>query len=143
MDSYSKAAVERAMKVQEMILRALAKKILGGQAAKILGISDRSMRRYRERYEEVAMTGCSISGTAAQSEAVTVTTVELVLGRVNTRLYRDQDFDLNVWHFHEELREMHHIKLSYSWIKAAMQGAGLVERGRERACIASGARGGG
>jgi hypothetical protein len=52
MESYSKAAVERAMKVQEVILRATAKKITWGQAAEIIGISDRSMRRWRERLEE-------------------------------------------------------------------------------------------
>ena len=34
-----------AMKVQEVILRALAKKITWWQAAEIIGISDRSMRR--------------------------------------------------------------------------------------------------
>jgi transposase len=49
---YRKAAVERAMKVQEVILRAMAKKIRWWQAAEIIGISDRSMRRWRERYEE-------------------------------------------------------------------------------------------
>ena len=49
---YRKAAVERAMKVQEVILRAMAKKITWWQAAEIIGISDRSMRRWRERYEE-------------------------------------------------------------------------------------------
>src|SRR2546423_12223891 len=53
MVSYSKAAMERAMKVQEVILRALAKKITWWQAAEIIGISDRHMRRWRERYEEV------------------------------------------------------------------------------------------
>src|SRR5260370_41019507 len=52
MDSYSTAAVERAMKVQEVILRALAKKITWWQAAEIIGISDRSMRRWHQRYEE-------------------------------------------------------------------------------------------
>src|SRR3989454_11349623 len=52
MDFYSKAAMERAMKVQEVILRALAKKITWWQAAEIIGISDRHMRRWRERYEE-------------------------------------------------------------------------------------------
>jgi len=44
--------MERAMKVQEGILRALAKKITGWQAAEIIGISDRHMRRWRERYQE-------------------------------------------------------------------------------------------
>ena len=50
MFSYPKAAMERAMKVQEVILRAMAKKITWYQAAEILGISDRHMRRWRERY---------------------------------------------------------------------------------------------
>ena len=62
MDFYPKAAMERAMKVQEVILRAMAKKITWWQAAEIIGISDRHMRRWRERYEESAMTGCSIGG---------------------------------------------------------------------------------
>ena len=37
MFSYTKAAVERAMKVQEVILRAMAKKITWWQAAEIIG----------------------------------------------------------------------------------------------------------
>jgi len=40
MESYSKTAMERAMKVQEVILRAMAKKITWWQAAEIIGISD-------------------------------------------------------------------------------------------------------
>ena len=51
-ESYPRAAVERAMKVQEVILRAMARKITWWQAAEIIGISDRQMRRWRERYEE-------------------------------------------------------------------------------------------
>ena len=38
-------AWERAMKVQEGILRAMGKKITWWQAAEIIGISDRQMRR--------------------------------------------------------------------------------------------------
>ena len=51
-ETYPRAAVERAMKVQEVILRAMAKKITWWQAAEIIGLSDRQMRRWRERYEE-------------------------------------------------------------------------------------------
>jgi len=43
MVSYTQAAMERAMKVQEVILRAMAKKITWWQAAEIIGISDRQM----------------------------------------------------------------------------------------------------
>jgi predicted ArsR family transcriptional regulator len=57
MESYTKAAMERTMQVQEVILRALAKKITWWQAAEILGISDRQMRRQRERYEEFGFRG--------------------------------------------------------------------------------------
>jgi hypothetical protein len=57
MFSYTKAAVERAMQVQEVILRAMAKKITWWQAAEIIGISDRQMRRWRERYEKFGFRG--------------------------------------------------------------------------------------
>jgi transposase len=57
MFSYTKAAMERAMKVQEVILRAMAKKITWYQAAEIIGIRDRHMRRWRERYEEFGYDG--------------------------------------------------------------------------------------
>ena len=57
MGFYSKAAMERAMKVQEVILRAMAKKTAWWQAAEIIGISDRQMRRWRERLEEFGYDG--------------------------------------------------------------------------------------
>jgi transposase len=128
MDSYSKAAMERAMKVQEVILRAMAKKITWWQAAEIIGISDRSMRRWRERYEEQGYDGLFDRRRGRPSpKRVPLATVEQVLG-----LYRDLYFDLNVQHFHEKLRGEHQIELSYTWVKAALQGAGLVKRGRKR-----------
>ena len=52
MEAYPRAAMERAMKVQDVMLQAMAKKITWWQAAEILGITDRQMRRMRERYEE-------------------------------------------------------------------------------------------
>ena len=35
-------------------------------------------------------------------------------------------------HFHEKLQREHGIELSYTWVKLALQGAGLVTRGRKR-----------
>jgi transposase len=128
MDSYSQAAMERAMKVQEVILRAMAKKITWWQAAEIIGISDRQMRRWRERYEEHGYDGLYDRRRGQPSpKRVPLTTVEQVLG-----LYREHYFDLNVRHFHEKLQAEHGIELSYSWVKAALQGAGMVKRGRKR-----------
>ncbi len=58
---------------------------------------------------------------------VPLAVVEQVLG-----LYQEKYFDLNVRHFHEKLREQHQIRLSYTWVKKALQGAGLVRRERKR-----------
>jgi transposase len=125
MDSYPKAAMERAMKVQDVILQAMAKKITWWQAAEILGISDRHMRRWRERYVEEGYNGLldRRRGQPSRRRA----TVEKVLA-----LYREKYFDLNVQHFHEKLQAEHGIELSYTWVKQALQGAGLVGRGRKR-----------
>ena len=62
---YPKAAVERAMKVQEVILRAMAKKITWWQAAEIIGISDRQMRRWGSARKSLARTVCSTGGRAS------------------------------------------------------------------------------
>src|SRR6266851_4291692 len=128
MVSYSKAAMERAMKVQEVILRAMAKRITWWQAAEIIGISERHMRRWRERYEAFGYDGLFDRRRGTPSpKRVPLAQVEQVLG-----LYREKYFDLNVRHFHEKLREEHQVELSYTWVKLALQGAGLVERGRKR-----------
>jgi transposase len=128
MGSYPKAAVERAMKVQEVILRAMGKKITWWQAAEILGISDRSMRRWRERYEAHGYDGLMDRRRGKPSgKRVPLAQVEQVL-----ELYREKYFDLNVRHFHEKLAGEHGIALSYTWVKQALQGAGLVARQAKR-----------
>src|SRR5450432_4283685 len=128
MVSYTQAAVERAMKVQEVILRAMARKITWWQAAEIIGISDRQMRRWRERYEEFGFRGLFDRRPGKPSpKRVAVAVVEKVLG-----LYREQYFDLNVRHFHEKLQEDHQVEISYSWVKGILQGAGMVAKGRKR-----------
>lgn len=116
------------MKVQEVILRAMAKKITWWQAAEIIGISDRQMRRWHQRYEEFGYDGLFDRRRGKPSpRRVPLAQVEQVLG-----LYRDKYFDLNVQHFHEKLKEEHHMELSYTWVKQALQGAGLVKRGGKR-----------
>jgi len=127
-ETYPKAAVERAMKVQEVILRAMARKITWWQAAEIIGVSDRQMRRWRQRYEEHGYDGLMDRRRGRPSEKrVPLEQVERVL-----ELYRERYFDLNVRHFHEKLREEHGIELSYTWVKLALQGSGLVAKQRKR-----------
>ena len=52
MEIYPRTAVERAMKLQEVLLRASAGKIKWWQAAELMGISARQLRRWRKRLEE-------------------------------------------------------------------------------------------
>src|SRR5438477_505367 len=128
MEAYPRAAMERAMKVQDVMLQAMAKKITWWQAAEILGISDRHMRRWRERYVEEGYNGLLDRRRGKPSRRrVPMVTVERVFA-----LYREKYFDLNVQHFHEKLQAEHGIELSYTWVKQALQGAGLVGRGRKR-----------
>src|SRR5690349_18736501 len=128
MEAYPRAAMERAMKVQDVMLQAMAKKITWWQAAEILGISDRHMRRWRERYVEEGYDGLFDRRRGKRSRRrVPVATAEKVFA-----LYREKYFDLNVQHFHEKLQAEHGIELSYTWVKQALQGAGLVARGRKR-----------
>jgi transposase len=120
--------MERAMKVQEVMLQAMAKKITWYQAAEIMGISDRHMRRWRERYEEGGFRGLFDRRRGKPSpKRVPMAVLERVL-----ELYREKYFDFNLRHFHEKLASEHQIELSYSWVKGVLQGAGLVARGRKR-----------
>ena len=128
MSFYLRAAVERAMKVQEVILRAMANRITWWQAAEILGISDRQMRRWHRRYELCGYDGLFDRRRGQPSpRRVPLEVAEQVL-----RLYQEKYGDFNVRHFHEKLREEHGIPLSYTWVKLALQGAGLVKKARQR-----------
>src|SRR5499425_3634289 len=103
MDSYSKTAMERAMKIQEVLLRAMARKITWFQAAEILGFTDRHVRRIRERYQKFGYDGLFDRRLGRPSpKRVPLATVEEIL-----RLYQEQYVDFNVRHFHEKLREQH------------------------------------
>jgi len=122
------AAVERAMKLQEVMLRAMAKRITWYQAAEILGISGRQMLRWQTRFKHEGYGGLFDRRKGKPSpKRVPLQTVEEVL-----RLYQEQYFDFNVRHFHEKLVAEHDIQLSYTWVKLALQGAGLVKKGRKR-----------
>lgn len=87
MNTYLRAAVERAMKLQEVILRALAKKITWEQAAEIIGISDRQMRRWKQRYEEFGYDGLFDRRLGKPSpKRVPLATVEEILGSIRSSM---------------------------------------------------------
>jgi transposase len=127
-ENYPRTAAERAMKLQEVLLRATSGKIKWWQAAELIGISERQMRRWRKRFEEQGHNGLLDRRRQMPSgRRVPKARTEEVLS-----LYRDKYFDLNVRHFHEKLGEEHQIGLSYTWVKQALQTAGLVKRKARR-----------
>ena len=116
------------MKLQDVLLKAMAKKITWWEAAEIIGVTDRTMRRWRERLDTHGYSGLVDRRKGKPSDKrVPIATVEQVL-----RLYGETYFDLNMRHFHEKLSEEHGIELSYTFVQKALQGAGLVARGRKR-----------
>lgn len=128
MGLYPARSMERAMKFQEVILRAVSKQITWSQAAEILGMTPRNMSRYRSRLDKGGYDGLIDQRTRRPSpKRVPMAELEKVL-----TLYREQYFDFNVRHFHEKLRDEHEIRRSYTWVKSALQEAGLVARSKKR-----------
>jgi transposase len=120
--------MERMMKVQDVLLKAMAKKITWWAAAEIVGVSDRTMRRWHARLEKHGYSGLADRRKGKESaQRIPLATAEEVL-----RLYREEYYDLNMRHFHEKLQEEHDIELSYTWVQKALQGAGLVAKRHKR-----------
>lgn len=116
------------MKVQEVIMRAMAKQMTWWQAAEILGVTARTIRRLRRRWEREGFEGLYDHRHKRHSpKRVPVKQLEQIL-----ELYREKYSDFNVRHFHEKLREEHGIPYSYTWVKKALQTAGLVSVRRKR-----------
>ena len=124
-ETYPRAAVERAMKVQEVILRAMAKKITWWQAAEIVGMSDRQMRRLRWRYGYDGLLDRAARTT--EREASAAGAGRTGAGTLSGKVLRPERAP-----FSREAGEQHGITLSYTWVKLALQGAGLVAKARKR-----------
>ncbi|MCO5068053.1 MAG: helix-turn-helix domain-containing protein [Kiritimatiellae bacterium] len=125
MGNYPEAAQERAMTRQEVILRAMSGKISWLDAADILRMSPRSLRRWKRRYEQRGYDGLFDRRQGRPSpRRVAMPVAERVL-----RLYRERYEGWNVKHYHEQLLEKHRIKLSCTWVKAGLAGGGAGSQG--------------
>lgn len=125
---YSDGAWERAMKIQEVILKALSGEIHWFQAAEILGYSVRTMRRYRAGLEKWGYEGLFDHRRRTPSpRSVPLEEVKRILG-----LYRERYRGWNVRHFYETACRGHGVKVSYTFVKQALQGAGLVPKHKAR-----------
>ena len=121
-------AVERAMQVKEVLLRAMNKEYSWLRAAEILGITPRGLRRLRQRLEEFGYEGLVDRRHGRPSHRLTpVGEMERIL-----ELYRGRYTGFNGRHFWQIVRREHEVKLSYTCVKQILQGAGLLKKGRAR-----------
>jgi transposase len=128
MEVYPTAAVERAMKVQEVMLKAMSGQMKWIQAAEVLGLSPRTMRRWRFRLERDGTDGLLDRRCRLPSpRRAPVAEVQRIL-----ELYRERYLKFNVRHFHEIAQRDHGVTLSYTFVKQILQGARLVGRRRPR-----------
>lgn len=122
------SAVERAMQIKEVLLRAMNKEYSWLQAAEVLGITPRGLRRLRQRWEQFGYQGLVDRRRGRPSPRLTpVAEIERIL-----QLYRERYPGFNVRHFCGMVRREHGVKLSYTCVKQILQGAGLVKKRRAR-----------
>ncbi len=124
---YSMPAMVKAMKIQEVILKAISRQILWIDAADIIGVSYRTMKRWKVRYEKYGYDGLFDSRMRRPSpKRVPLKELETILS-----LYREKYMGFNVTHFHEKLTD-HGIHRGYTFVKNALQKTGLVEKTNQR-----------
>ena len=98
------------------------------EAAELLGVGERTFRRWCQRYEEDGETGLldrrlgKVSGKRVPAEQE----VEV------EALYRSRYSGFTAKHFHEHLVRDHDFRWGYTWVKTQLHTAGLVERAKRR-----------
>ena len=98
------------------------------EAARLLGMCERSFRRYLARYEEFDMQG--LIDKRLEQVSQRRAPVDEVMKLVD--LYSTQYAGWNVKHFHSWYRREHEGVRSYTWVKNGLQAAGVVAKARQR-----------
>ena len=114
----------QAMTRREVITKAIARQLSWVQAAEIVGVTPRQMRRMRWRVEHYGLDAVMDQrGGRPRRKRIKAGTLELLC-----RLKRDVYPDFSLRHFYEYISEKHGVKVSYNWLRLMLQEAGIVER---------------
>lgn len=112
----------REMKFEEIHDRFRRGRLSAAEAAECLGVSERTFRRMRVRFEDEGLAGLADRRLGkVSSHRIGADEVERVVG-----LYRDRYSEWTVKHFHERAREKHGVTASYGWTKSVLHASGLV-----------------
>ncbi len=120
----------RQMRFEEVYEKWAVKRLTQEEAAQLLGICDRTFRRYIDRYEDEGLEGLldkrlnEVSHRKAPVDEV----VRL------EALYKERYDSWNVQHFYGRYRRDHQGERSYTWVKSHLQSAELVPKGKRKGC---------
>lgn len=118
----------RMLKFRDVLSRWDCGDLSMGEAGELLGMSERQFRRYRDRYAEEGEAGLLDRRLGRVSpRRVEADVIEWMLD-----LYRRRHSGWNVKHFHEHLVRDHNFAWGYSFTKAQLHAAGLVDRAKRR-----------
>lgn len=117
----------RRMRFEDVLWRTEKSELSQIEAAELLGVSERTFRRWRERYQEDGLPGLSDRRLRSSLRRVPAVEIERMLGR-----YRDLYRGFTVKHFHEQLVKRHGYKLGYTVTKLHLHRSGLVIPARSR-----------
>ena len=94
------------------------------EAAELLGVSERTFRRWRRAYEEEGEAGL-LDGRLGKASGKRVPTDR---AEEVERLYRERYQGFTVKHFHEHLVRDHGFGWGYTWLKLHLQWKGVVAK---------------
>ena len=109
---------------EDVIRKAIEKRITWTQAASICRVTARHMRRLRERYEEFKIDGLRDRRTGKRQPSRLDPRMVEELCRLKREVYAD----FSVQHFHEFATKRHKLKISYTWTRMVLQARGLVNK---------------
>ena len=112
----------RKMRFDEVYASWTEKRLTQEEAARILGVSDRTFRRYLLRYEESGIDGLTDKRMAQISWRCAPVDEVMAL----TALYQTHYIGWNVKHFFSFYKRKHSGDRSYTWVKKTLQKQGLV-----------------
>lgn len=113
---------------KEVMLKAINKQISWIQAAEILGITARHMRRLKVRYERHGYDGLADYRRGRTRRKRIALSAIRELCRLKKEVYPD----FSVRHFHEYAVGQHGLAISYNWARIVLEEAGVVERAPAR-----------
>jgi transposase len=115
------------MRFEDVLGRSQRSELSQMEAAELLGISERTFRRWRDRHREAGPSGLDDRRLRPSLRRAPVAEIERMLG-----LYRDLYRGFTVKHFHEQLAKRHNYVLGYTVTKLHLQREGLVVRAKKR-----------